>query len=246
MDSSPTIQNCIFENGICMIGGAICINGGSPKIIDCVFGGNVAEFVGGAIVSEKANAVIRNCRFESNFAEYYGGALYISKGFGTLVENCVFYNNIAVGGGGIYINGDLSTRVTSCSFVENTSTVGSGIYLEGENLVVWLSLFAFGEGQALYCEPFGRVPVDIACCDIFGNKGGDWVDCIADEYGIAGNISLDPEFCGEIGTGNLTLQSDSPCRAEGNTCAYLIGAEPVNCEETSTQLTTWSRLKQLY
>jgi hypothetical protein len=47
----------------------------------------------------------------------------------------------------------------------------------------------------------------LTCCDVYGNEGGDWVGCIADQYGIDGNISEDPFFC----EGSLYLSSDSPC-----------------------------------
>ena len=31
-------------------------------------------------------------------------------------------------------------------------------------------------------------------CDVYGNEGGDWTDCIADQLGQDGNISADPLF----------------------------------------------------
>jgi hypothetical protein len=35
----------------------------------------------------------------------------------------------------------------------------------------------------------------IACTNIWGNHGGDWVGCVADQAHIDGNFSADPLFC---------------------------------------------------
>ncbi|MCB9466578.1 MAG: hypothetical protein H6682_22975 [Candidatus Eisenbacteria bacterium] len=48
------------------------------------------------------------------------------------------------------------------------------------------------------------------CCDVYGNEGGDWTDCIAGQEGTGGNISADPLFC-DREAGNVDLDWDSPC-----------------------------------
>jgi hypothetical protein len=64
-----------------------------------------------------------------------------------------------------------------------------------------------------------------------------------------GGFSLDPQFCGIPGSGNVYLQSDSPC-APGNDplggyCG-LIGALPVGCGTSDVKKMTWGEIKAGY
>jgi hypothetical protein len=72
------------------------------------------------------------------------------------------------------------------------------------------------------------------------------------EYFDYANFEADPQFCGIDGSGNLFLQSDSPC-APGNPpwleycdTLRLIGALPVNCATTPVKATTWGAFKDIY
>jgi hypothetical protein len=106
------------------------------------------------------------------------------------------------------------------------------------------SILAFnGPGAAILCWE-GDALV-LTCCDIFGNVGGDWIGCIADQYGVRGNISLDPFFC-DPAAGDLGLHADSPCAPEQNPECGLIGAWGVNCGPTPTSRGTWGAIKALY
>jgi hypothetical protein len=113
----------------------------------------------------------------------------------------------------------------------------------------------------------------LTCCDIYGNLGGDWVGEIADQYGINGNFSADPLFCGPV-AGSIpmihaaasaySLHANSPClpgnHPDGCECG-LIGAHGQGCGEvfdpiakdTSTKngvaavmKLTWGRVKVGY
>lgn len=87
----------------------------------------------------------------------------------------------------------------------------------------------------------------LACCDFYGNAGGDWVGCVASQYGVNGNISEDPLFC-DPGNQDFTLHADSPCApfTSPNPECDLIGAWPVGCGPTPTAETTWGAIKALY
>jgi hypothetical protein len=89
--------------------------------------------------------------------------------------------------------------------------------------------------------------VTLSCCDIHGNTGGDWIGCIADQYGINGNISEDPRFC-DSGNGDFTLQDCSPCApfTPPNPECDLIGAWPIGCGGTPVTKTTWGAVKALF
>ena len=73
--------------------------------------------------------------------------------------------------------------------------------------------------------------VELSCCTIYGNTGGNWGTwCIEDQLGTNGNISLDPLFC-DLPGGDLHLLAESPCApfSEPNPECDLIGAWPVGC-----------------
>jgi hypothetical protein len=78
-----------------------------------------------------------------------------------------------------------------------------------------------------------------------------WVgcNCVLDSFYV--NFEADPQFCGTIESGNLYIQSDSPC-APGNDpyeayCdSVLIGALPVGCGTTPVRRATWGHIKSLY
>jgi hypothetical protein len=107
----------------------------------------------------------------------------------------------------------------------------------------------------------------LSCCDLFGNAGGDWVGCIADQYGFNGNIAEDPLFCGPGGetipmlhfdSSPYSLHADSPClpgnHPDGADCD-LIGARGVGCglsdsppvaKAAAAEEISWGRIKARY
>jgi hypothetical protein len=110
------------------------------------------------------------------------------------------------------------------------------------------TIIAFStQGAAVYC--FGGAEISLDCCDVYGNAGGDWVGCIAQQGTLGGNFSADPEFCGELGSGNFELQLDSPCapgnHPQGAACG-VIGARPVGCDISPVKKTSWSEIKSLF
>ncbi|MCP4713131.1 MAG: hypothetical protein GY869_31255, partial [Planctomycetes bacterium] len=68
-------------------GGAILLDGSSPQIINCIFGGNTATF-GGAIYANQASPVLVNCTFVSNAATY-GSAVFSYRNSMVALENCI-------------------------------------------------------------------------------------------------------------------------------------------------------------
>jgi hypothetical protein len=101
-------------------------------------------------------------------------------------------------------------------------------------------------GGSIFCIPGDSDPI-LTCCDIYGNTGGDWTDCIEDQQGINGNISEDPLFC-DPGNEDFTLQECSPCApfSPPNPECDLIGAWPVGCGGTPTIETSWGAVKAMF
>ena len=92
----------------------------------------------------------------------------------------------------------------------------------------------------------GDPPV-LSCCDVYGNGGGDWVDCIADQYGVRGNICEDPLFCNPA-EGDFTIEDCSPCTqySPPNPECGRIGACPVGCGGSPVIRDTWGGIKSLF
>jgi hypothetical protein len=142
-ESSPTIQNCIFQNNFGRDGGAAYVNGrggtSNPTFINCEFQNNKVDLDGGALFSDgrhrgTANPVLQNCTFTSNKANY-GGALcnYGGKGqCNPTIKGCIFRNNEALLRGGAIFNmdveGEAKPVINDCQFVDNQAVAGEGIY----------------------------------------------------------------------------------------------------------------------
>jgi hypothetical protein len=103
---------------------------------------------------------------------------------------------------------------THCTFAcDSTGADGGGIELyDGPQITMDNCIIAFSiDGEAIHLDQSDDpVSATLACCDLYGNEGGDWIGDIAAQYGINGNISEDPLFCGGC-SGNYYLAGCSPC-----------------------------------
>jgi len=84
--------------------------------------------------------------------------------------------------------------------------------------------------EAISCLSDGGIT--ISSSDLFGNTGGNWIDCVASQYGTNGNIEEDPLFCDE-GLDNFYLDAGSPCSEDNNPIYGQYGAYPVGCGLTA-------------
>jgi len=154
-----------------------------------------------------------------------GIAVYLSS---LRASECILAANSAAFGGALFSYGS-SLELASCTFWGNAASArGAAIHLHASSLVLGESIVARSlHGGAVSCSAASDAVLD--CTDIFGNGGGDWINCIADQLGINGNFSGDPLFCDADG-GNYALTSGSPCaRANAPSGCDLIGALPAGC-----------------
>lgn len=179
----------------------------------------------------QSSPTISNCIVASNHAKWTGAGLYCFLNSSPVVDRCVFYRNRAeISGGGAHFDLGSSPVLSHCTFYGNSSPVASGINGDGygEGVATLTNcIVAYGvDGEAVWC---GNRAV-LTCCDLYGNEGGDYTGCLADQYGINGNISAHPLFC-DPADRNLMLQESSPCApfSEANPACDLIGARPVAC-----------------
>ena len=270
--AAPTIRGCVFidnRSGDGFGGAVACISNSHPTIADCMFVRNITVYPGGALYCEGSQAVIRDCVFDSNQGTG-GGALYVSDGT-LVVTGSIFRNNrmeFQQGSGGAVfayqstlilegctllrnrfgavVIGYGDAEIRGCTFVQNDgetfgSTVGSGLTVGGGFAKIENCIFAFGtHGPAIKGQGCAT-----GCTDIFGNVGGDWVDCVEGQNGINGNISADPLFC-DHAQDDLSLDERSPCAPDNSGACNLIGAHGVGCRTTAVNPTTWGNLKSTW
>lgn len=275
-NSSPRFEKCLFTGNAATgaEGGGLRVSGGSPYFTLCTFAGNSATVQGGAGYFTDASPSFYGCTFRSNQAGGNGGALWLGNSPAT-VTDCQFYENESEGrGGGICLadGSDASITlatlfgnfavsdggaiccigsspgITSSTLVENSTTgSGAGLYAG------WTSAPVLGQTIIAFSTIGEGVGVDEAtssatfsCCDIHGNRDGDWTPPIDTQAAENGNLAVDPQFCGTESHGNYYLQSDSACAPDNNTCGVLIGSHQVDCGIIATEDTTWSAVKSLY
>ena len=243
-DSSAVLTGVTITGGYLLgylsYGGGICIeNYTSPKIERCVLRQNRIGFAGGGLsIHTHCDPIIRDCFFEENVSrdDSYGqgGGIYCGDHCDATIERCTLVGNEAlVIGGGIMPHLYSAPEIRNCTLVGNRAPDGANVgcrhhgWPQIENTII-----AFGEdGAGVFCM-MDSDPL-LTCCDVYGNAGGDWIDCIAEQFGVNGNICEDPLFCDD-------LNPDAPWRLrEGSPCAPftppnaecdLIGAWPEGCQ----------------
>ncbi|HUV31438.1 MAG TPA: right-handed parallel beta-helix repeat-containing protein [Acidobacteriota bacterium] len=202
--------------------GAIDCLGGSPTIRNCIVQNSVGR---GIWLRAGDSPVIDNCAFENGT----GYALYCEQS-DPIVTNCDF--NSMSGGGAVFLGAGCSASISQSTFVGNDA----GIFVESASVgaataTISLSqcIIAFStSGAAVQVDDVGGdVILVLSCCDLYGNKGGDWAGYIADQVDENGNIWLDPLFCDEP-NGDYTLYDISPCAAENSDCGQ-VGRYGVAC-----------------
>lgn len=228
-NARPLLINCTFAfNDAGANGGAVeCLTGGAPTFDGCIFTENRASY--GAAVScvdpSATPATFTGCLFSDNVTSHAGGGIRCDNA-NILVEGCTFEGNDAGSGAGISAYNNTIATVSGCTFYDNSSPYGVVIVHPLSVLEFTNTLIAFNTGSAAFAGNPGLVT--LACCDVFGNEGGDWVGPIADQEGENGNIALDPLFCGDANPEHpLTLHADSPCLSQSG--CDLIGAWGEGC-----------------
>lgn len=273
--SSPWIRNCSFVNNSSPLtgGGAIGANPMPLKVTSCTFYGNsTADNLGGAIFSMVGtteirdclfvdnssaggavacllcSAMIEDCLFERNSSSAHGGAVDLYS-CGASIAGCTFTENTATDfAGGVLCNMGSDATIQGCTFVRNAAGSGAGVATGiNSHPVLLSSIIAFSEGGgAVYCHDYEPGSISLTCCDLYGNAGGDWIDCATGQQGVGGNICEDPLFCGDdTPDAPYALFPDSPCAAANSHGCGLIGSWDVGCQ-SPVERRTWGVIKSLF
>lgn len=136
---------------------AIAMDGGSLRLVDCVFVNNSAS----ALVITRGSVAIDRARFEHNrFISGSGGALQVHGGRAE-VRSSLFRGNIAKNGGALFINNTEHLWLRHVDFSENTATerggalfvVNSGVTLANQSSIDESNRAAGdGLGHSIYAE----------------------------------------------------------------------------------------------
>ncbi len=179
--------------------------------------GDTAQRTGGGVWCPHGGPVVSNCIFTGNSAYNGGGAMYS----GTL-NNCTLIGNTALyGGGAIY------GILNNCALISNSAYAGGGTFQSTLSNCTLAGNSAASAGGGAYSGTLNN-------CTLYFNTatsgaGTNYAEVSALNYccttpmptnGV-GNITNAPLFV-DYGTGDLRLQSNSPCINSGRN-AYAPG-----------------------
>lgn len=272
--SAPTVLECEFASNYAARGGGVnCRDNSHPSILNSVFTTNTANagagvycvensmaqlqgdwleggvaISGGGLYADEANPWVTDCIFYGNVATgtyetYGGGAIHLYKAV-VSISSTAFIGNVGVRGGAVHVREAAAVSLSEATFAENSADYGSALYNRESNLLLGNSIIAFGQGEAVTCvDPLDVV---VSCTDVFGNTGGDWTGCIAPLYGVAGNISADPLFCGGGDLNEAYMLCDnSPCASANSPCGQM-GKCDAGCPSTPVEVRSWGEIKAMY
>jgi hypothetical protein len=222
--SSPVIEDCIFYDNTAYYGGGICLVNSSDTgtITGCVIRDNYAEARGGGLLSHNYRFDIIDSAVYANTCDSRGGGISVSEAEPALIRQCTLSRNSAPDGGGIQLQEGSAGVVIVCSIVSFNGTGGA---------------FSLWEGTS----------IEVENCILWQNAGGDSIPPGGVDSG--NNYVLDPQFCGLPGSGNLMLQSDSPCLLRNHPSGFLcarIGAYPAGCGNVGTDTRSWGDIRRMF
>ncbi len=221
-------------------GGLYCTDASAPLIIGCRFTNNTSGNMGGGMfASDSSLAVLRNCEFEGNFASWWGGGLACAWYSDIIVDSCVFRGNTTNHYGAafaatnrslpavshtLFLSNDAKSSAgavvgyknsipvfENCIFFDNLSAKASAILARDTSRVYLDKCIVYSNHGSQAADAWGwGSGIFFSCSDVFGNPGGDWVDVIAGQDSINGNLWVNPGFCNPAQE-DLTLAADSPC-----------------------------------
>jgi hypothetical protein len=243
---------CSFSGNSARYGGGLYVwepAGGS--VTDCTFLRNTAESGGGVLLEGVDNMPVADCWFQDNVASIAGGGLTLEE-CGSGASDCLFTGNTAMWGGAIAADFCTATTLADgCTIVLNQTAgamgAGGGIAVNaGAPTRIVRCIVAFGTlGGAVYCEDGGAVTADE--CVVFGNVGGDWVDCLSGQEAQNYNSDADPLFCDMLNE-NFYLCENSYCLPSNNTPAVQIGVYTAGCDACGSpvEMKSWGGIKAMY
>jgi parallel beta-helix repeat protein len=246
-DSSPTIRNCVIQNGHAVegSGGGICFDYGNATVINCTITGNIADYYGGGIGLRFSSPTIIGCTISGNIAILEGGGID-SGASEPNIFNCIIIDNNSSLGGGINCYYPGVANVFNCTIVANSAdNIGGAIHCwtQGsaviENSILWAN--SSSDGTQLGMDYEGTISV--AYCDIQGGQTDVYDPCGLLAWG-EGNIDIDPCFAsfdpkGDPNLWDFHLQS-AYGRWEPKDQNWVMDSNTSQCVDAGDPNSDWS------
>lgn len=199
-----SILDCQGSDSSLMFGINLSFAATANTVIEKITISNAYYTEGAGINMRSTSPTIRECIFVNNIASVAGGGAIRCKGASPLIEHCTIVNNSAVSGAGIFLIANSTPEISHCVIAYNQTA------------------------ESIRCNDGTSLP-NIQCTNIYGNAGGDWIDCLADMKNNHSNMNLDPLFC-DLLNEDFSPQAGSSLLEANNDCAELIGAVAVVCQ----------------
>ena len=212
---SARIVQCTFEaneTDNSGTGGAVYVDNVQSLVLDCLFTNNSAVRGGGMFFTGEIQIV--NCWFEGNVATDEGGAL---AAYGSMtLYGCVFLHNVSENEAAAIHCMDGDVAIANCTLTENTSNGdgdGDGLFLALSAATVTNTILWFNGGAdfASQVHVGAESTLDLNY-SVIQTTGGP-------PDGV-GNIGLDPKFV-DVRAGDLRLSPGSRAIDAGNNGAVL-------------------------
>ncbi len=238
----PIIENCIFIDNEAETGGGAFVGGINAALFrDCQFIDNRALAGAGMLIMHSfEETVVEDCTFIGNLAFEYdtgqggtgGGLFCLNNKY--RVERCTFYGNRSADTGAAFYSFNSKPGIVRYnSFRDNRNedfSVGAAVYhrvdtdyLDGASQIEFSNNLIASNNPAKAMVYETAVVMDMACNNIYGNSGGNWIDNLASHLERDGNIQENPMFCVDDGGYTWTVSEYSPMLAANNSCATNIG-----------------------
>lgn len=196
---SSTAANCIISNN--------ASGGASLATLDqCTLINNIAAIGGGAYKS-----TLNHCQLIGNESTgNSGGGAFLGS-----LTNCLLINNVSLYAGG----GAAFATLVNCTVVSNVASMR----LSGGG-VTGMVISGTEYGTQINCIVQYNSVTDGVITNVNNYTNGTFYNCCTTPLPSAGNIANDPLFAG-LTTGNLRLQSNSPCINAGSNTYIADGTD---------------------
>jgi hypothetical protein len=202
-------------------GGGIYLNNSSPKLLNLIVNGNVAESANGAGICcwNNSNPIIENVVVSQNNG--LGDALTNDGSGGIscessspLLRNVEIINNVGLLSGGMFCNGESNPILVNVTIAGNNAA-GSVNNNETAAFISWKDSNPILINTILWNDSLTEIVVRDSAITIVNSdlQGGlDSIDTHSNAivHWLDGNIDADPKFVDTF-IGNYNLQAGSPC-----------------------------------
>ena len=195
---------------------------GSPRVRNCTFSGNSANFGGGGMSNEnESNPILHNCIFTRNWTGRHGGGL--ANGHSNpILTNCTFRNNKAVTQGGGINNWEGKAKVINCILWGNTAPKGPQIYNDwaGSAVVTYSDIQGGWPGE-------GNISDDP--CFVTGPLGDFYLSQVAAGQSVDSPcVNTGSDLACMFGLDQFTTRTDHVCDTGIVDMGYHYYAPPTN------------------